>query len=122
MPIDTLTAGVSAKPLTGDDRMSVIQEVSSDGMVVQINVSGRFDFRLSQQFRNAYRQTPDNDGVTFNIDLSNASYIDSSALGMMLLLREYAECKGGSVIIRSPAEQVEKILKVVNFEQLFIIN
>ena len=102
--------------------MSVIQEISSDGMVVQINVSGRFDYRLSQEFRNAYRKIPDNDGITFNVDLSNASFIDSSALGMMLLLREYAKCKGGSVIIRSPTEQIDKILKVANFKQLFIIN
>ena len=91
-------------------------------MVVQINVKGRFDYRLSQQFRQAYSQIPDNDGITFNVDLSNASYIDSSALGMMLLLREYAKCRGGSVVIQSPADQVDKILKVANFEQLFIIN
>ncbi len=102
--------------------MSVDQKISNDGMVVQINVKGRFDYRLSQQFRQAYSQIPDNDGITFNVDLSNASYIDSSALGMMLLLREYAKCRGGSVVIQSPADQVDKILKVANFEQLFIIN
>ena len=90
--------------------------------MVQINVNGRFDYRLSRQFRDAYRDTPDKDGMTFNIDLSNASYIDSSALGMMLLLREYARCRGCSVIIRSPTEQVDKLLKVASFEQLFIIN
>ena len=102
--------------------MSIIQEISHDGMVVQINVSGRFDYSLSQQFRDAYRHIPDNNGITFNIDLSNASYIDSTALGMMLLLREYARDKGGSVIIQSPTDQIEKLLKVANFEQLFIIN
>lgn len=102
--------------------MPVIQEISNDGMVVQINVEGQFDYRLSQQFRDAYRHVPDNDGVTFQIDLSNASSIDSSALGMMLLLREYAKCKGGSVVISSPSEQVDTVLKVANFEQLFIIN
>ena len=102
--------------------MSIIQEISQDGMVVQINVSGRLDYSLSRQFRNAYRHTPDNSGITFNIDLRNASYIDSSALGMMLLLREYAKDKGGSVIIQSPSDQIEKLLKVANFEQLFIVN
>ena len=102
--------------------MSVVQQISNDGMVVQINVKGRFDYKLSQQFRNAYRQIPDNDGVTFHVDLSHADYIDSSALGMMLLLREYAKCKGGSVIIDSPSAQIDKILKVASFEQLFLID
>ena len=102
--------------------MSVVQEISHDGMTVQININGRFDFRLSQQFRNAYRQIPDHEGVTFHVDLKNTIYIDSSALGMMLLLREYAKCRGGSVIINSPSEQIDKLLKVANFEQLFVIN
>jgi anti-anti-sigma factor len=102
--------------------VSVIQEISHDGMTVQININGRFDFRLSQQFRNAYRKIPDHEGVTFHVDLRNTHYIDSSALGMMLLLREYAKCRGGSVIIDSPSEQIDKLLKVANFEQLFVIN
>ena len=62
------------------------------------------------------------EGVTFHVDLRNTHYIDSSALGMMLLLREYAKCRGGSVIIDSPSEQIDKLLKVANFEQLFVIN
>ena len=102
--------------------MAVFQEISTDGRIVQIYVEGRFDYRLSQQFRDAYRQAPDYDGLTFQIDLSNTSSIDSSALGMMLLLREYAKCKGSSVIINSPSDQVDQILKVANFEQLFIIS
>ena len=101
--------------------MSVTQQVSRDGMVVHISVRGRFDYRLSRQFRDAYRRTPDNNGMTFNIDLSSADYIDSSGLGMMLLLRDYAECRGCSVIIQSPTEQVDKLLKVASFEQLFVI-
>ena len=48
--------------------------------------------------------------------------MDSSALGMLLLLREHAKCRGGSVFIERPSEQVDSILKVANFEQLFTIN
>ena len=101
--------------------MSVVQEISSDGKTVQININGRFDYRLSQQFRDAYEQVPDHACITFLVDLRNTSYIDSSALGMMLLLREYAKCRGGSVVIDSPNDQIGKILKVANFQQLFVI-
>ena len=102
--------------------MPVIQEVFDDGKVVQINIRGRFDYTLSQAFRNAYRQIPDQQGIAFHVNLSDADYMDSSALGMMLLLREHAKCRGGSVIIKSPSEPVNKILLVANFEHLFHIS
>lgn len=106
----------------GSDDVPVIQEVFDDGKVVQINIRGRFDYTLSQAFRNAYRQIPDQHGIAFHVNLSDADYMDSSALGMMLLLREHAKCRGGSVIIKNPSEPVNKILLVANFEHLFHIS
>ena len=102
--------------------MSVSQEMSSDGKKIHINISGRFDYKVSQEFRDTYRQVPGQEGVAYYVNLSNASYMDSSALGMLLLLREHAKCRGGVVFIECPSEQVDSILKVANFEQLFTIN
>lgn len=102
--------------------MAVTQQVFEEGKVVLINISGRFDYETSQAFRDAYRHLPDREGVKYRIDLSDASYMDSSALGMLLLLREHAKSHGGAVIIERPGEQIDKILKVANFEQLFTIN
>ena len=102
--------------------MSVNQEVSSDGKKVHINISGRFDYKLSQEFRDSYRRVLGQDSVSYYVDLSDASYMDSSALGMLLLLREHAKCRGGSVFLERPSEQIDNILKVANFEQLFTIN
>lgn len=102
--------------------MSVTQKILDDGKRIQINISGRFDFETSQAFRDAYRHLPDVDGIRYCVDLSEADYMDSSALGMLLLLREHAKSKGGEVIIEKPGEQIDKILRVANFEQLFTIN
>ncbi len=102
--------------------MSVSQEVSNDGKKVLIKIAGRFDYKVSQEFRDTYRQVPGQEGVAYYVNLSDASYMDSSALGMLLLLREHAKCRGGSVYIERPSEQVDSILKVANFEQLFTIN
>jgi anti-anti-sigma factor len=102
--------------------MSVSQEMSSDGKKIHINISGRFDYKVSQEFRDTYRQVPGQEGVAYYVNLSAASYMDSSALGMLLLLREHAKCRGGTVYIECPSEQVDSILKVANFEQLFTIN
>lgn len=102
--------------------MPVNQQVSNDGKKVLINIKGRFDYRVSQQFRDTYRHLSGQDGVAYHVDLSDTDYMDSSALGMLLLLREHAKCRGGSVHISKPSEQVDKILKVANFEQLFMIS
>ncbi len=102
--------------------MSVRREVLDDGKKVQINISGRFDYKLSQEFRDTYRQIPGQEGVAYYVNLSEADYMDSSALGMLLLLREHAKCRGGAVYIERPSEQIDNILKVANFEQLFTIN
>jgi len=102
--------------------MSVSQEVSMDGKKVSINISGRFDYKVSQDFRDSYRHVPGQDGVSYHIDLSDADYMDSSALGMLLLLREHAKCHEGAVFLECPSKQIDSILKVANFEQLFTIN
>jgi len=101
--------------------MSVSQEVSTDGKKVHINIAGRFDYKVSQDFRDSYRQVPGQEGVSYYIDLSAANYMDSSALGMLLLLREHAKCHRGKVFIERPSKQIDNILKVANFEQLFTI-
>ena len=102
--------------------MSVSQEVSKDGKKVQISITGRFDYKVSQAFRDSYRRLPGQDSVSYYVDLSEAVYMDSSALGMLLLLREHAKSRGGSVFIERPSKQIDNILKVANFEQLFTIN
>jgi len=102
--------------------MSVNKEVSKDGKKVNINISGRFDYKVSQEFRDSYRQISEQENVSYHVDLSDATYMDSSALGMLLLLREHAKCHGGAVIIDHPSKNIDNILKVANFEQLFTIN
>ena len=45
--------------------MSVHQVVSSDGKTVNINITGSFDYKLSQEFRDSYRKIPDQDKVSY---------------------------------------------------------
>lgn len=47
--------------------------------------------------------------------------MDSSALGMILLLKDHAEKYSGKVIIRKPNEAVNKILEIAQFHRLLTI-
>lgn len=100
--------------------MAITSTVSADGSQVTIYIQGRFDFSSHQDFRNAYERlarTPNR----FRVDLQGTSYLDSSALGMLLLLRDYAGGERAEIEIVNCSQDVKKILLISNFEQLFNI-
>ena len=100
--------------------MSISVVPDANSKTTQIVVSNQFDFSLHQTFRDAYR-TVSTPGAVFIVDLARATYMDSSALGMILLLKEHADKLSGKVIISSPNESVLKILKIANFDQFVTI-
>ena len=100
--------------------MSIKQNVSVEDNQVILTIEGRFDFSLHQSFRDSYKNQ-NIENCKFIIDLTNASYMDSSALGMILLLKDHAENLGGEVIIRKPNDSVYKILQIAQFSKLLII-
>ena len=57
----------------------------------------------------------------FTVDMRDATYLDSSALGMLLLLRDHAGGDAAEVRIVNCNPDVRKILTISNFEQLFEI-
>ena len=98
--------------------MAINMTVSEDGDKVTIAVTGKFDFQLYDEFRASYANTAGN-GVAYVVDLSNTEYLDSSALGMLLLLREHAGGENSNVEITQASADVRKILDVATFDKLF---
>ncbi|MEH6389356.1 STAS domain-containing protein [Pseudomonas profundi] len=100
--------------------MAIQASHSTDGQVLTIRVSGRFDFSVHQQFREAYERS----GLTpqrYVVDLQDTDYIDSSALGMLLLLRDHAGGDEALIQIVHCNPDVRKVFSISNFEQLFSI-
>lgn len=84
-----------------------------------IKISGRFDFSCHTAFREAYNNAPN--GTEFIVDMADASYMDSAALGMLLLLREHTQQQGGKVVITNCRGQTYDVLQIANFHRLFKI-
>jgi anti-anti-sigma factor len=55
------------------------------------------------------------------IDLGKVEYLDSSALGMLLLLRERAENSRKRVMLSNCRGTVKQVLDIANFGKLFRI-
>ncbi|MEZ5560818.1 MAG: STAS domain-containing protein [Pseudomonadales bacterium] len=101
--------------------MTIATTVADQGEQLVITISGRFDFSAHQEFREAYESIEPAPG-RYCVDMREASYIDSSALGMLLLLRDYAGGDNADVQIVNCNPDVRKILSISNFEQLFTIH
>ena len=100
--------------------MAVTSHVSADGNQLTIAIKGRFDFAKHQDFRDAYEKSvPKPDSIV--VDLKEATYIDSSALGMLLLLRDHVGGDDAQIQVINSSNDVRKTLTISNFNKLFDI-
>lgn len=100
--------------------MAVEAKLDAGNGTLNISVSGRFDFGIHQQFREATAVSADN-VKQIVLDLSKTDYLDSSALGMLLVLREKVGENKNAVRILNAKPDVVKILEIANFDKLFSI-
>lgn len=100
--------------------MAVTSHVSAEDNQLTIAIKGRFDFAKHQEFRDAYEKSASKpDSVV--VDLKEATYIDSSALGMLLLLRDHAGGDDAQIQVVNSNSDVRKTLAISNFDKLFDI-
>ncbi|PKI16144.1 STAS domain-containing protein [Colwellia sp. 12G3] len=100
--------------------MTISSKLSGDGKKLVISIDERFDFSLHQQFRDAYTSVM-TQNLTYVVDLSQTEYMDSSALGMILLLKDHVQHYAGQLIISKPSDTVRKILEIAQFQRLMTI-
>lgn len=100
--------------------MTLQKTLSEDNNQLTISIEDRFDFSVHQLFRNAYIDFNQAGGEII-IDLSKTSYMDSSALGMILLLKDHVEKYKSELLISKPNDAVNKILEIAQFHRLMNI-
>jgi len=92
-----------------------------DGQV-HLLLTGRFTFEDHKAYKAEITGALGADGVKdIVLDMTGLTYLDSSALGALLLGREMADAKGIGMSIKGPQPGVLSILKVVKFDQMFHI-
>lgn len=88
-----------------------------------LKLSGRFDFNTHREFRSAYEPlVPDASVRRVVVDFSAVDYLDSSALGMLLMLRDKLGGANKEIMLTGVTGNVKQVLDIANFGKLFQIS
>ena len=89
----------------------------------RLALKGRFDFTCHRGFKQAYEDAFAGAGVAeVVVDMGEVDYLDSSALGMLLLLRDKGKAMGKPVSLANCGGTVRDVLRVANFDKLFTLH
>lgn len=91
-----------------------------DGNTV-IVLNGRFDYNAHREFREAVDQAVKEASGKIQVDLAAVDYLDSSALGMLLMLRDKAKSANKEVQLANARGAVKQVIDIANFGKLFIL-
>lgn len=96
--------------------------IEREGRRVRVNLNGRFDLKSNLTFRNATRPLlGESDIDAIVIGFTNVSFVDSSALGLLLLLREQATNARKTVILSNCGQELTRLLSISQFHTIFPI-
>lgn len=96
--------------------------VEIHGITGRLILMGQFDFSAHRDFRQACDEVLGNAQVTeILVDFQCVDYLDSSALGMLLLLKEKASVGGKSLVLVNCRDTVRQVLDIACFGKIFTI-
>ena len=95
-----------------------IDETESD---LAVAMTGRFTFVDREPFGKVVQRIGQMTRGTCTIDLSGVEFVDSAALGMLLMARDAAGSHGARLVLRGPKGHVKRVFDIAKFDALFVI-
>lgn len=97
----------------------MLVQLTKTEQLTTIHLQGRFDYGARLDFDRAVQESLGLQAPQIQLDMKAVEYMDSAALGMLLLLRDKATGLGKTVCLAETQGFVKKILEVANFHKLF---
>lgn len=102
-------------PFRVDDR-----EISPDSHVIE--VSGDVDLFTAPEFKERVIQVIEQGKTHLVIDLTNVSFIDSTALGVLVGALKRVRPDGGSIAVVAPDERIRGLFEMMGLDAAFAIH
>lgn len=97
-------------------------DTRKDGSTARLVLNGRFDFNSHAVFNETTDSLLREPGVSeLELDFDQVKYVDSSAMGMLLLLKERAKSAAKSITLLNCKGAVAQVFELSNFRRLFTI-
>lgn len=100
--------------------MEIIENISNG--IYGVTLSGKFTFSDHQEFRSVLQKAEENNIRQVVLNMALVDFIDSAALGMLLLLHDIAKKNHKEVMINGATGHVKKIFEMAKFETMFAIS
>jgi len=84
-----------------------------------IALFGNFTFADNQQFKEMMAELDHDPVKAVTLDFAGVEFIDSGALGMLLLFRDRCQSRHINLSLHSAHGQVKKTFLIARFDQLF---
>lgn len=95
-----------------------IQTLQTDSLY-QVTLRGNFTFGDNQAFRQVLEAAKKAEIKQIIFKIDHLEFIDSAALGMLLLAHEEAEKSGKRILISGANGQVKRVFDMARFDQFF---
>ncbi|MDC0563960.1 STAS domain-containing protein [Alphaproteobacteria bacterium] len=94
-------------------------DIKRRNLEAKISLSGDIDLQISANFKTEVLKLKDVKTIIINAAL--VSYIDSSGIAVLLLIKQFCETSGISLIIEDVSEPVFRVLEISKLDQIFEI-
>lgn len=94
---------------------------SREGDCLKVRMSGRFIFSDHPEFKKILIAIEEENIKEVHIDISALEFVDSAALGLLLLTRDKVKEKSIRLTLLKPTGQVEKMFRISKFFDIFDI-
>lgn len=88
----------------------------------EARLAGRFTFTDYAEFRSLVDRLCSDTAATIVFDLSGVDFVDSAALGMLLLARDETSKAQKRIVLRRPQTQVARMLTIARFDELMTVD
>jgi len=93
-------------------------DTSTKGDAVLVTLAGRFEFGTRQDYKQVIAQIVQDGYLRLVLDLEQVTFLDSSALGLLLLTDQKFKLKQGTVGLVNPTGYVRQVLELANLPRV----